>query len=145
MKQFPIAIITLVLLTMMACSATEHEFDLQMTEGQVRAMLPGSTVTAAYGRFTNHGTEAIEIVAFSSDSFSQVGLHETRIVQGVSRMESRPSWTLQPGEELELKPGAMHLMLMEPTGEIGVGSKVRLIVKVKTGKTFEFLLPVNAH
>ena len=145
MKRLGISIIALALTTVMACSAAEPDTHLKMTEGRVRAMLPGSTVTAAYGRITNLGTEPIEIVGFSSDSFAEVGLHETRVRQGVSRMDSHPSWTLQPGDELELKPGGMHLMLMEPKVEIIVGSTVSLSLKDNSGKTFEFKLPVEAR
>jgi hypothetical protein len=36
-------------------------------------------------------------------------------------------------------------MLMEPTHEIDVGSEVSLILKDKTGKTFEFMVPVETR
>jgi len=145
MKRVGNSISTLLLAAMMASCATERESDLHMTGGWVRAMLPNSTATAAYGKFNNQGPAPIEIVAISSDSFSRVSLHETRIEQGVSRMESHSSWILQPGDDLELRPGGLHLMLMQPTREIPVGSEVSLIVSDKSGKTFRFLLPVEAR
>lgn len=130
---------------MIASCDSDPESDLQMTGGWVRAMIPNSTATAAYGKVNNHGTAAIEIVAFSSDSFSHVSLHETVIEQGVSRMESHSSWTLEPGDSLELRPGGMHLMLMKPTREIRVGSKIPLVLTDTSGNTFEFLLSVEVR
>jgi len=130
---------------MMASCASDPEFDVQMTGGWVRAMLPNSSATSAYGIFYNQGTAAFEIAAISSDSFAHVSLHETLIQDGVSRMESRPSWILQPGDRLELQPGGLHLMFMKPTREISVGSEITLVLADKSGKTFEFLLPVEAR
>lgn len=135
----------MLLALMVASCASDTEPDLQLTGGWVRAMLPNSTATAAYGNFNHQGTAAIEIVAIRSDSFSEVSLHETRIQQGVSRMESHSSWILQPGDDLQLRPGGLHLMLMQPTREIRVGSEIALILEDKAGKTFEFVLPVEAR
>lgn len=108
-------------------------------------MLPKSTATSAYGKFHNQGPVPIEIVAVTSDSFSHVSLHETRIEQGVSRMESHSTWVLQPGDDIELRPGGFHLMLMQPTREIQVGSEITLVLADKSGKSFEFVLPVEAR
>ena len=36
-------------------------------------------------------------------------------------------------------------MLMQPTREIRVGSEIALILEDKAGKTFEFVLPVEAR
>lgn len=140
-----ISILALLLVAMTACCASKSESELQVTEAWVRAMLPSSNVTSAYGKFSNQGAVSIEIVAITSDSFSRVSLHETRIQQGVSRMESHSSWILQPGNDLVLQPGGLHLMLMQPTRDIQVGSEITLIVTEKSGKTFEFLLRVEAR
>ena len=108
-------------------------------------MLPNSSATSAYGNFINQGTETIEIVGIGSDGFSEVSLHETRIQNGVSRMEPHARWTFAPGDSTELKPGGMHLMLMKPTREILVGSEITLILEDKSGRKFKFLLPVEAR
>jgi copper(I)-binding protein len=145
MKTVGISIFALFLAAMMPCCAREPLADLQLTGGWVRAPLPNSSATSAYGKFYNQGTAAFEIVAISSDSFARVSLHETRIQQGVSRMESHSTWILQPGDDLELRPGGLHLMLMQPTREIKVGSEITLILADRSGKTFEFRLPVEAR
>ena len=129
----------------MACDAPESRSPLTLTEGWVRAMPPGSAVMSAYGTFSNQGTESLKIVSASSDSFSSVGFHETRVEADVSRMERQSGWTLEPGKVLELRPGGKHLMLMQPTRELAVGSEITLILVDDAGTNFEFRLRVEAR
>ena len=56
----------------------------------------------------------VTIVGASSPAFGEVSLHETRIVDGVSRMRALPELRIAPGDSAVLKPGGMHLMLMQP-------------------------------
>lgn len=118
---------------------------LSLEDGWVRAVPPGMKMTAAYGRFTNHGMDTIEIISFSSDSFTDVGLHQTTMENGVSKMEQVSDWSLSPGTRTVLKPGGLHLMLMDPTREIRPGDSIGLTLIAANGEQYRFSLPVETQ
>ncbi|MDI9240437.1 copper chaperone PCu(A)C [Lysobacter sp. LF1] len=102
-------------------------------EGWVR-MPPGSMpMMAGFGRIENPCGTPLTIVGASSAAFGDVSLHETRIVDGVSRMRALPELRIAPGQSAVLKPGGMHLMLMDPGAALQPGSKVAVEFKLKDG------------
>lgn len=124
-----------------ACAPTEEKDSLLLREAWVRAIPPGSMMTAGFGRLVNDGTGDLVISHWSSDDFADVSLHRTVDENGVSRMKSVPELTLQTGAELVLEPGGYHLMLMKPVRSDLETVTVR--VEVSGGKQFEFYVPVE--
>lgn len=89
---------------------------------------------AGFGRIENTCATAITIVGVSSPAFADTSLHETRIVDGVSRMRALPELKLAPGDAAVLKPGGLHLMLMKPHAPLKAGGKVAVSFKLKDGR-----------
>lgn len=85
---------------------------LMVQSAWVRAMPPGSKMTAAYFDLKNNSSEPVRIIAVSSSEFSSVSMHESIVVDGVARMEAISVLELDPGETVKLEPGGKHLMLM---------------------------------
>lgn len=77
----------------------------------VRAMPPGSPMTAAYLRCTNAGSAAVALRGATASAAGQVTLHATRQKDGRATMMPADWPLLQPGEVLQLEPGGLHLML----------------------------------
>ena len=145
MKTLQIANFFLLMLSLAACGPAAAPPGLSLEDGWVRAMAPGMTMTAAYGRFVNNGPERIEIREFGSDSFEDVSLHETTIEGGVSKMQRLPGLIQEPGTGTVLAPGGLHLMLMRPLREIRPGDEVSLTLTATNGERFRFTLPVRAR
>jgi periplasmic copper chaperone A len=101
----------------------------QVREGWVR-MPPGGTsmksmpMMAGFGRIVNHCSTPVTILSAHSPSFASVELHETRVVDGVSKMRPVPSLRLAPDGAAILRPGGMHLMLMRPGATLKAGSRI---------------------
>jgi copper(I)-binding protein len=96
----------------------------QVREGWVR-MPPGKMpMMAGFGRIVNRCATPVTIVSARSPSFGSVELHETRVVDGVSRMRPVPELRLAPDGAAVLKPGGMHLMLMKPGATLKPGSRI---------------------
>jgi len=101
----------------------------QVREAWVR-MPPGAMskkaapMMAGFGRIVNRCPTPATIVSARSPSFGSVELHETRVVDGISRMRPVPQLRLAPDGAAVLKPGGMHLMLMRPGATLKPGSKV---------------------
>jgi copper(I)-binding protein len=101
-------------------------------------------MTAAYGELQNNSTGTIRLIAYDSDSFSSVSLHQSIVENGVSRMLEQTDVQIAAGEILTLQPGGLHLMLMRPSGKILVGNEVEIGIQ-SDGQRFVFKLPVEAR
>ncbi len=94
---------------LVACAPSAIEPTLQFEDAWVRAMPPGTMMTAGFGRLVNHTDHQLEITAYTSPAYSDVSLHETVIENGVSRMREVHGLSIPPGGEVELAPGSYHI------------------------------------
>jgi copper(I)-binding protein len=105
----------------------------QVREGWVRLLPGGMPMQAGFGRIENHCAVPMTIVAARSPAYGSVQLHETRIVAGVSRMRAVPELRIAPERSVVLKPGGLHLMLMQPRKPLKAGSKVAIEFQLQAG------------
>lgn len=90
---------------------------------------------AGFGRIENRCGVELVIVGATSPAFGDVSLHETRVVDGVSRMRAMPELRIAPGGAAVLKPGGMHLMLMQPRAPLKAGGTIVVDFALKDGGT----------
>jgi copper(I)-binding protein len=114
-----------------ALTAHARECVPQVRDGWIRLTPMKMPMMAGFGRIENHCAKPVTIVGASSPAFDDVSLHETRIVEGVSRMRALPELRIAPGAAAVLKPGGMHLMLMDPHAPLKEGSRVVIEFKLK--------------
>ena len=88
---------------------------------------------AGFGRIRNACDAPVTIVGASSPSFGDVSVHETSIVEGVSRMRAVPALRIDAGDDATLKPGGLHLMLMQPRGVLTPGDSVQVEFQLENG------------
>lgn len=89
---------------------------------------------AGFGRIENRCSTPITIIAARSAAFADTSLHETRIVDGMSRMREVPELRIAPDDAAVLKPGGLHLMLMQPRAPLKSGSKVAVEFELSDGR-----------
>lgn len=129
-----IAVLALVAGSLVAAPSLAGECLPNVREGWVRMPPTAMPMMAGFGTIENRCTAPVTVVGVSSPAFADVSLHETRIVDGVSRMRALPELRIAPGDAATLKPGGMHLMLMEPRAALKPGSKVVIEFALKDGK-----------
>lgn len=105
----------------------------QVREGWVRLIPGGMPMQGGFGRIENHCATPVTIVAVRSPAYARVELHETRTVAGVSRMRVVPELRIAPDAAAVLKPGGLHLMLMQPHAPLKPGSKVAVEFELQDG------------
>lgn len=105
----------------------------QVSAGWVRLPPMQMPMMAGFGRIENRCAQPVTIVGAKSAAFADVSLHETRIVDGVSKMRALPELRIAPDGAAVLKPGAMHLMLMDPHAPLKEGSRVAVEFQLKDG------------
>ncbi|MCX7356214.1 MAG: copper chaperone PCu(A)C [Alphaproteobacteria bacterium] len=97
----------------LACTATQAA-DANITLQDAHAQIVfGAKVGAAYLRVTNGSTEPDRLVAVSTPMASKAELHSVIDDNGVMKMRLVEGIALKPGETVELKPGGLHVMLMD--------------------------------
>ena len=122
------------LLAVAASQTAARECAPAMKEGWVRLPPAAMPMMAGFGRIANPCPTPVVVVSASSPAFGEVSLHETRIVDGVSRMRAVEQLRIAPDGVATFKPGGMHLMLMQPRAQLKEGSKVVVIFKLQDGR-----------
>lgn len=111
---------------------TGHEKQLSEVEFSrcwVR-LVPGGRPSAAYFDLKNTGNEPIALIGVRADNFVDMMLHETTVVDGVSKMAMVAKVVVEAGEVASFKPKANHVMLTAESEEaVAVGDKVTLQFK----------------
>lgn len=96
----------------------------QVQDGWLRLPPGRMPMLAGFGRIVNPCAKPIKVIAARSEAFASVELHESRIVDGVSRMRPVPVLRIAAGDAAVLKPGGLHLMLMRPSVPPTAGERV---------------------
>src|SRR5688500_2752869 len=114
--------------------ACARECAPEVREGWVRLLPGGMPMQAGFGRIDNTCAVPVTIVGARSPAYGSVELHETRIVDGISRMRAVPELRIAPDGAATLKPGGLHLMLMQPRTTLAAGSKVAVQFELSDGR-----------
>lgn len=125
----------LIAIASFALPAFSRDCTPQVRDGWIRLPPMAMPMMAGFGRIENRCAAPIVIVGVSSPAFGDASLHETRIVDGVSRMRALPELRIAPDGVATLKPGGMHLMLMAPRAPLKPGSRVVVEFALRDGGT----------
>ncbi len=100
--------------------------DIRITQPWARATPGGAKVTAGYVTLTNTGKTADRLISASVEIAAVLELHDMTMIDGVMRMRRMEKGIeIKPGETVVLKPGGMHLMLLELRKSVVQGSPVK--------------------
>lgn len=114
-----------------------------LTDGWVRLPPMAMPMAAGYARLRNDCRDEIVVVAAGSRAFGEVSLHETTLNQGVSRMREVARLPIAAGASVELKPGGLHLMLMQPQVQLKEGAQLPLRLSLEDGRRVDGTLQVR--
>lgn len=103
---------------------------IAVSSAWARATPPGAKTGAVYATLANKGQRTDRLVGIVTPTADEAQLHIATNDNGVMRMRPVPTFELKPGEQVVLKPGAMHVMLMGLKRPLKAGESFPL--------TFEF-------
>lgn len=101
----------------------------------VREALPGSKTNAGYMTLINVGHDELKITSVDSDNFGVVEIHRMTTVNGLMKMQKIDELVIPVGEQVVLKPGGMHLMLMQPQRDVVKDETVGMILNFASGRS----------
>ena len=103
---------------------------LQITQPWSRATPKGAEVAGAYFKVTNTGTTPDRLLGGSSPVAGRFEIHEMSMENGVMKMRPVPNGLeIKPGESVELKPGAYHVMMLDLKQPLNKGDHVKATLK----------------
>ena len=117
-----------------AAPTTQAAACISFEDGWIRMPPAPRPMLAGFGRIANRCVDEQVVVAVRSPRFDDVSLHETRLVDGVSRMRELERLPVAPAGDARLQPGGLHLMLMQPKMALKPGSRVAIVFKLKDGR-----------
>jgi periplasmic copper chaperone A len=82
--------------------------------------------TAAYMEIRNDGDDDIALIGASSDVGRMVEVHESKMADGVMRMEEVEEIVIPAGESAQLEPGGFHVMIMNLNEDLEPGDSFSL-------------------
>ena len=107
---------------------------LSIRDAWIRTPPPGARMLAGYAVLRNGGEQSIAVTGADSTDFASASLHESSETNGVERMRALERVDVGPQREVALKPGGMHLMLMQPRRELKAGDRVVLHLQTADGQ-----------
>lgn len=115
---------------------------LEISGGFARASAGMAKAGAAFMTITSLG-EADRLVAFSSPACARPELHTHINDDGVMRMRQVEAIDVPAGGSAELKPGGLHLMMIDLTGQLVEGETVDVTLVFEHAGEVNVTLPIK--
>ena len=123
-------------------SPVQRQGDLAIETPWARATPPNARTGAAYLTLTNHGSAPDRLVSASSAAAERLELHAHVNDGGVMRMKQIDAITLSPGERVSLRPGGLHVMLIDLKGPLRENTRVPVVLRFATAGEVTVEVPV---
>ncbi|MDR3053784.1 MAG: copper chaperone PCu(A)C [Zoogloeaceae bacterium] len=105
-------------------AAAQTQSPVRVTDAWVRATVPAQQATGAFMKLES--AENLQLVGARSPVAGVAEIHSMQIKGEVMEMRPVSSVPLPAGIVTELKPGGLHIMLMQLKAPVTVGQKVPL-------------------
>jgi copper(I)-binding protein len=125
--------------------AVTAESAVRVDSAWVRAAPPGAMMQSGYMVLRNDGRTPARFVSAQSDAFGMVELHRSLLVNGVSTMRPAGAQTIPAGGTLQIEPGGLHLMLMQPQRDLKIGDRVHFRLHFDDGGVVDAVAKVSAQ
>lgn len=132
-----------VLLALGAFEAAAAPACVSVEQGWVRLTPAATRMAAGFARIRNGCASEVAVIGAGSKAFADVSLHETRVTEGVSRMREIERLPIAAGAVAELKPGGLHLMLMQPEVPLTEGAQLPLRLSLEDGTKVDGMLQIR--
>ena len=135
-------IFSALLLFVVGCGQ-EHTGDpIVVRDAWIREPPPRSPA-AGYLVIENRGGDLVELVAVATEAAEQTEIHVMEHKDDRMMMRQVSELQIPAGEEVALKPGGTHLMLMELRQPLRDGDEVELVLRFGDGTERRIQMPVQ--
>ena len=120
--------VSIIMITSVAHAAEVTAGDLVIEQAWARATTLSARTGATYLTVRNTGSQPDRILSMETPVAGHAVAHQTRQEGDVSRMSETGPLSISPGGTLEMKPGGMHIMLMDLSGGLKLGQQFPLTI-----------------
>ena len=120
-------------LILVASSLHADSTAVEASNGWINNLPPSVPMRAGYLQLNNNSDQAVRLVGVESSAFERVEIHETRMQDGVMKMQELDHINIPASGAAELKPGAMHLMMMNPKIDLNPGTEIPVTLHFNDG------------
>lgn len=130
------AILSIVANFAFACSTIKIE------SAWARPSLGEARTSAIYLNIVNAGAQDNLVIA-ETDVTAHTELHKTIVENGISKMTHIHNLTIPANSNVEMKPGGLHIMLMQLPKLLKHNEQIKLKLKFETCGIIELEVPVK--
>jgi copper(I)-binding protein len=116
--------------------------ELEISEARIKNLPPTVPVRAGYMTIHNSSQMAVGIVAIRSNAFASVEIHRSVMQDGMMRMDRVENLEIAPGASLQLAPGGLHLMMMQPVQATRPGDEIEIVLQLDDGSEQQLMMKV---
>jgi periplasmic copper chaperone A len=117
--------------------------DLRVVDAYARATPPGARTAAAYLTIDNRGAVADQLVGARSPAAAAVELHAMSHEGGMMRMREIARIDLPAHGRVELVPGGVHLMIVDPKAPLRPAQRFPLTLTFARAGSIDLELEVK--
>ncbi|WP_339938344.1 copper chaperone PCu(A)C [Undibacterium luofuense] len=129
-----------------ACVTLSASAEVVVSQPWVRATVPQQMATGAFMQLKS--SQDSRLVAVATSAADRAEIHEMKMENQVMRMREIDGLPLPQGQDVALKPGGMHIMLMGLKKPLTEGESVTLQLtfedKAKKREVKEVVVPVRS-
>ncbi len=118
--------------------------DLKFHNPVVPPTIPGIKVASVYVNIENTSDQPVTLTSYKSNVAKNVELHESTVNNSRMVMRNIAEITIKGGQQLALKPGNYHLMLIGLNKRLAPGDAVDITVTDSEGNNYSFSTEVTA-
>jgi copper(I)-binding protein len=107
--------------------------ELDIREAWIKNLPPSTPVRAGYMSIHNPDQIAVSVVEIRSKAFASVEIHQTIEQDGMMRMDPVPNLKIEAGSSVQLAPGGLHLMMMNPEQPTRPGDIIEILLVLDDG------------
>jgi len=127
----------------LALAASPLHAQVKVGDPWVRATVHGQKATGAF--LTLSTSVPAALMGVRSPVAEVAELHAMKMEEGVMKMRPIETIALTPDHPVELKPGSLHIMLMELKTQLKAGESVPLILVIKNQEGRETETEITAE
>ena len=135
-------IVSALLLVLIGCGQEYIGDPIVVRDAWIREPPPRSPA-AGYLVIENRGDDPVVLVAVATEAAAQTEIHIMEHTDDRMTMRRVSELQVPAGEEVALKPGGTHLMLMELRRPLRDGNEVELVLRFGDGTERRTLVPVR--
>ncbi len=132
------------MLTLAALASTPFaNAAIDIEHAYARATPPNATTSAIFATISNDSDQVRTIVKAVSDASAVVELHDVIMDGDVMKMRQIDSITIPANGSTTLKPGSLHIMLLDVKEPMLEGSKIDVELTFANGEIQALTVPVK--